>query len=574
MGRIRYGARIARPAAQPRARGHLGRRRGPRRSSPSTRPIPTRSRRCCRRRSSRPTEPLVRVTIATVDLGRRAARPSAPATFAVERDARGHRRLVPAGHADDHRAVGHRRARDLRRAEEARPRSRSTATATGSRGTVRPARHDASSRSPARVGEHARADPTAPRTDFYFKFLPAPDGKGFDDEPALVYCHRDETTRKLERVDGRGRRSASRGSTRSPTSRCARSVRIDVAERRSVQTGRVVGTVPGRLAAPVRAPALRRPLARRRGLTTMQTTSTGRVAVVTGGAGGIGRAMGERVRARGHEGRARRRRGAGARRRPVAELRADGARRHRRRHRRHATTTSVEALRDAALDALRRGPRRCATTPASAPAPQGTMWEHELNDWRWALGVNVWGVIHGIKAFVPAMLDQRRARATSSTRRRGNGGIVTAAEHAALRRRRRRRSSRSPSRSTRSCRTSARTSAPRCCSPGPHMLRTGLFESWRNRPDEFAKERPRQTPYTHDRGVRGADAAAGVDLDYTPVEEVADRGRRRRSAPTTFWILPPSERTDEQIRARAAVDARPRRTPTYLRADPGEKGRP
>ncbi len=33
------------------------------------------------------------------------------------------------------------------------------------------------------------------RIDFYFKFLPAPDGKGFDDEPALVYCHRDETTR-------------------------------------------------------------------------------------------------------------------------------------------------------------------------------------------------------------------------------------------------------------------------------------------------------------------------------------------------------------------------------------------
>ena len=39
------------------------------------------------------------------------------------------------------------------------------------------------------------------RTDFYFKFLPAPDGKGFDTDPALVYCHRTEKARTLEAVD-------------------------------------------------------------------------------------------------------------------------------------------------------------------------------------------------------------------------------------------------------------------------------------------------------------------------------------------------------------------------------------
>ena len=39
------------------------------------------------------------------------------------------------------------------------------------------------------------------RTDFYFKFLPAPDGKGFDSEPALVYCHREETSRSVEAVE-------------------------------------------------------------------------------------------------------------------------------------------------------------------------------------------------------------------------------------------------------------------------------------------------------------------------------------------------------------------------------------
>jgi len=34
------------------------------------------------------------------------------------------------------------------------------------------------------------------------------------------------------------------------------------------------------------------------------------------------------------------------------------------------------------------------------------LWKQSLKDWEWVLGVNLWGVIHGIKAFVPIMLDQ------------------------------------------------------------------------------------------------------------------------------------------------------------------------
>ena len=34
------------------------------------------------------------------------------------------------------------------------------------------------------------------------------------------------------------------------------------------------------------------------------------------------------------------------------------------------------------------------------------IWEHTLADWEWVLGVNLWGVIHGIRAFVPRMLAQ------------------------------------------------------------------------------------------------------------------------------------------------------------------------
>ncbi|HEX4338253.1 MAG TPA: SDR family NAD(P)-dependent oxidoreductase [Polyangiaceae bacterium] len=34
----------------------------------------------------------------------------------------------------------------------------------------------------------------------------------------------------------------------------------------------------------------------------------------------------------------------------------------------------------------------------------GLSWEQSLEDWEWVLGVNLWGVIHGIRTFVPRML--------------------------------------------------------------------------------------------------------------------------------------------------------------------------
>ncbi len=36
-----------------------------------------------------------------------------------------------------------------------------------------------------------------------------------------------------------------------------------------------------------------------------------------------------------------------------------------------------------------------------------TAWESTLADWEWVLGVNLWGVIHGIHFFIPRMLEQQ-----------------------------------------------------------------------------------------------------------------------------------------------------------------------
>lgn len=35
-----------------------------------------------------------------------------------------------------------------------------------------------------------------------------------------------------------------------------------------------------------------------------------------------------------------------------------------------------------------------------------SVWESTLADWQWVLGVNLWGVIHGLRTFVPIMLSQ------------------------------------------------------------------------------------------------------------------------------------------------------------------------
>jgi NAD(P)-dependent dehydrogenase (short-subunit alcohol dehydrogenase family) len=39
-------------------------------------------------------------------------------------------------------------------------------------------------------------------------------------------------------------------------------------------------------------------------------------------------------------------------------------------------------------------------------APLGNAWENSVADWEWTLGVNLWGVIHGVRVFTPILLAQ------------------------------------------------------------------------------------------------------------------------------------------------------------------------
>jgi NAD(P)-dependent dehydrogenase (short-subunit alcohol dehydrogenase family) len=56
----------------------------------------------------------------------------------------------------------------------------------------------------------------------------------------------------------------------------------------------------------------------------------------------------------------------------------------------------------------------------------GYAWEISDADWEWVVGVNLWGTIHGIKAFVPHLLEQPEAHVVNVS---STGGLMTAPVH-------------------------------------------------------------------------------------------------------------------------------------------------
>lgn len=282
----------------------------------------------------------------------------------------------------------------------------------------------------------------------------------------------------------------------------------------------------------------------------------GRVAVITGGAGGVGRALAARF---GREGMrvvladvvpealdevVAALSSAGVEAKGVVTDVSDHA--------------SVEHLADAAYDAFGAVHLLCNNAGVGAGAT-GRIWEHTLNDWGWGLAVNLWGVIHGIKAFVPRMLaggDAGHVVNTSS----GNGGIAPLANTAVYA-------------TTKAAVTTVsevlygqlRAADSRIgvsvLFPGPKVLKTGLLTSARNRPPQWLDATPVQAPASIAE-VEARLRAAGVDPDYTPVEDVAEEALAGIRA-GRFWILPASERTDDKIRARAASMLE-RAAPVYM----------
>ena len=287
----------------------------------------------------------------------------------------------------------------------------------------------------------------------------------------------------------------------------------------------------------------------------------GKVAVVTGGAGGIGRALIERFTDEGMKG-------------VIADIEAGlvdkttGELRDQGRDVIGVVTdvtepSSVEALRDKTLETYGAVHIVCNNAGVGAGA-DGHFWDHHLNDWKWSFDVNVMGVINGINAFVPTLLAQDTEGAVVNTTS-GNGGFTPLINSAIY----------ATTKAAVTCLTEclwgqlreidAKVTAhllyPSTKTPG--MLNTGIWRPGRNRHARY--DRPGAPPPSEGRDgltpMMERAKAAGMEIPFAPLSEVADlcfEGIRD----DIFWITQPGSGAGSLVRAQTQAD---RSEPSYLR---------
>jgi len=278
-------------------------------------------------------------------------------------------------------------------------------------------------------------------------------------------------------------------------------------------------------------------------------TFRGRVAVVTGAASGIGLALTERFVAEGMKV-------------VMADIEAGPLATASERLRRDGATVlpirvdvsqpgDVERLADEAYRAFGAAHVVCNN---AGVAVIGAVHEHTLADWQWVINVNLWGVIHGVRVFLPRMLaggDEGHVVNTASM-----AGLTTApfmsvydvTKHGVV--------ALSESMYKELALSGAPIGVSVVC---PGLIETNIMQSSRNRPERLA-DAGKTGPMAQAFGQSLSDRLAG---GYPP-SEVADQviaGIRERR----FYIVPaqPDVKSTIAIRAHDLLELR---NPTLRRA--------
>lgn len=177
---------------------------------------------------------------------------------------------------------------------------------------------------------------------------------------------------------------------------------------------------------------------------------------------------------------------------------------------------SVQALADHVYDT--HGKCHLLFNNAGVAAPSANIWETTPNDWRWVHGVNIHGVVYGIQAFVPRMIaggEEGHVINTSS----GDGGISPL-----------------PYQSVYASSKAAVSTLTECLGaqlvseetklrasifyPSGGLLETGIWTTARNRPADLERE-VEAAPAPSIEDFKQAAKNAGMELQFQDLDELA-----------------------------------------------------
>jgi len=179
---------------------------------------------------------------------------------------------------------------------------------------------------------------------------------------------------------------------------------------------------------------------------------------------------------------------------------------------------SVKVLADQVYDT--HGACHLLCNNAGVSVANLNIWETEPTDWAWVHGVNVRGVVHGIQAFVPRMIAGGQEGFVLNTSS-GDGGISALAEQSVYA------SSKAAVSTLTEClgaQLAAHTQNLRAAIfyPSGGMLNTGIWTTRRNRPADLARETPfpEGTEITFDQFMSGM-KQVGIELPVQDLDELA-----------------------------------------------------
>ena len=183
----------------------------------------------------------------------------------------------------------------------------------------------------------------------------------------------------------------------------------------------------------------------------------------------------------------------------------------------------------------------------------GTMAELKLIDWKWVLGVNLWGIIHGIDAFLEQLMARDEGHFVVTASVMGHtcyptSGPYTATKHAAV-----------AIAETLYNELSAAGSGVGVTALCPGLVDTRIVDSGRNRP-EHLWDRAAAIPSDEDQRVREAllEEFAAVALEPSKVAELVHNA----IIDGTFWVFT-DDRHTESI-SRRHTEIRERRNPSEV----------